>query len=605
MKISNWVVFFSLFMGIGLVHSSPLAAQEATSSVEESELLAETEELARDLEIKRDEAVELFRQYEAAEGEDALIVRAQISRRFEEIGGELEEFVKDIITLRDNGEDVSRPQSVALEVLNQFDRFIKRDYQQIQDAVKERRAGLEDLTSEERIPREQEITQSSKALDRLLESLYELASLKETLGLDVAQDLDYIKENLTQRADALAGGVELSMGRESEMKERLRRALDDEKPALQNDLQNIQERLRGATESLSASIALMDRLELDANTYKELVIRATGTVTTDIFNLDVALGLVERGWNTASDWFVATAPQFFFNIALFLLILFVFKVLARVATRIVSRAVASAEPAVPVLLKNMALSVTSKLIMLLGLLIALSQLGIQIGPLLAGVGVAGFIVGFALQETLSNFASGMMILVYHPFDVGDVIEAGGVSGKVSSMSLVSTTINTFDNQKLIVPNNKIWGDVIRNKTAETTRRVDMVFGISYADDIDRAEALLQEIVRSHDLILEEPEPMIRLHNLGDSSVDFIVRPWTKTDDYWSVFWDITRAVKKRFDQEGISIPFPQRDVHVYHESAPEPSEAPAAASPIGGEATSSRPVRVDDIDETKDEGSQN
>jgi small conductance mechanosensitive channel len=189
---------------------------------------------------------------------------------------------------------------------------------------------------------------------------------------------------------------------------------------------------------------------------------------------------------------------------------------------------------------------------------------LEIGPLLAGVGVAGFIVGFALQETLSNFAAGLMILIYQPFDVGDSVEAGGVSGKVGQMSLVSTTILTFDNQKLIVPNNKIWGDVIRNRTSETTRRVDMVFGIGYADDVDRAERVLRDIVKSHELTLADPEPTIQLNNLGDSSVDFIVRPWTKTDDYWKVYWDVTREVKRCFDAEGISIPFPQRDVHVYN-----------------------------------------
>lgn len=188
----------------------------------------------------------------------------------------------------------------------------------------------------------------------------------------------------------------------------------------------------------------------------------------------------------------------------------------------------------------------------------------EIGPLLAGVGVAGFIVGFALQETLSNFAAGLMILIYQPFDVGDSVEAGGVSGKVGQMSLVSTTILTFDNQKLIVPNNKIWGDVIRNRTSETTRRVDMVFGIGYADDVDRAERVLRDIVKSHELTLADPEPTIQLNNLGDSSVDFIVRSWTKTDDYWKVYWDVTREVKRCFDAEGISIPFPQRDVHVYN-----------------------------------------
>jgi small conductance mechanosensitive channel len=130
---------------------------------------------------------------------------------------------------------------------------------------------------------------------------------------------------------------------------------------------------------------------------------------------------------------------------------------------------------------------------------------------------------------------------------------------------VSTTINTFDNQTLIIPNSKIWGDVIKNVTAQKTRRVDLEFGISYGDDIDKAERILKEIVESHDKVLAEPAPNIRLHKLGDSSVNFIVRPWTKTPDYWEVYWDITREVKVRFDRDGISIPFPQRDVHIHQQ----------------------------------------
>ena len=195
-----------------------------------------------------------------------------------------------------------------------------------------------------------------------------------------------------------------------------------------------------------------------------------------------------------------------------------------------------------------------------------SQLGIQLGPLLAGLGVAGFIIGFALQDTLSNFASGMMILIYRPFDVGDLIEAGGVTGKVSEMSLVSTTVLTVDNQKLVVPNNKIWGDVIRNVTAQKMRRIDMTFGIGYSDDIAHAERVLAEIVQCEERVLADPEPVIRLHTLGESSVDFVVRPWVRTADYWEVYWDITRKVKERFDAEGISIPFPQRDVHLIREA---------------------------------------
>jgi small conductance mechanosensitive channel len=210
----------------------------------------------------------------------------------------------------------------------------------------------------------------------------------------------------------------------------------------------------------------------------------------------------------------------------------------------------------------MIVSTVRNLVFIFGILIAISQLGISLGPLLAGLGIAGFIIGFALQGSLSNFASGILILLYRPFDVGDTVEAGGVRGKVKNMSLVNTTFMTFDNQMLIVPNNKIWESVITNVTAQRTRRVDLMFGISYGDDIDQAEKVLREIVDAHDAVLDDPEPMIRLHELGDSSVNFIVRPWVKTADYWDTYWDLTKAVKQRFDKEGISIPFPQRDVHI-------------------------------------------
>jgi small conductance mechanosensitive channel len=211
----------------------------------------------------------------------------------------------------------------------------------------------------------------------------------------------------------------------------------------------------------------------------------------------------------------------------------------------------------------MILLIVRNTILVIGVLIALSQVGISMGPLLAGLGVIGFIIGFALQDTLSNFAAGMLFLLYRPFDVKDLVEAGGVSGLVSHMSLVNTTILTLDNQTIIVPNGKIWGDVIKNVTAQKVRRVDLVFGISYTDDIPKTEKILQEVVAAHEAVLDDPEPMIRVHELGDSSVNFIVRPWVKTDDYWETYWALTRAVKIRFDEEGVSIPFPQRDVHLY------------------------------------------
>lgn len=220
-------------------------------------------------------------------------------------------------------------------------------------------------------------------------------------------------------------------------------------------------------------------------------------------------------------------------------------------------------PGTSKLLEAFLVNVAKWIVMAIGIIMALSALEVSVGPLLAVVGAAGFAIAFALQDSLSNFANGLMILFFRPFDVGHFIEAGGVTGKVDSLNLVSTTIKTLDNRVMVVPNNKVWRDVITNSSAVETRRVDMEFGIGYDDDIDKAQTILEEIVTAHPKVLEKPTPKICVNALGASSVDFIVRPWTKRADRLSVYWDITREVKKRFDAEGISIPYPQQNVHLH------------------------------------------
>jgi small conductance mechanosensitive channel len=277
--------------------------------------------------------------------------------------------------------------------------------------------------------------------------------------------------------------------------------------------------------------------------------------------------LVKEWTATIVSLVAGEGPKLAFRLLLVMFILFVFFQFSKLVKTGAERALTASRLQISHLLRRMIVSTVRNLVIIFGVLLAISQVGISLGPLLAGLGIAGFIIGFALQDTLSNFASGIMILLYRPFDVGDVVDAGGVSGKVSHMSLVSTTFMTFDNKKLVVPNNSIWREVITNVTAQRTRRVDLVFGISYGDDIDKAEKVLHEVVNAHDAVLEDPEPLIKLHELAESSVNFIVRPWVKTDDYWSAYWDLTKAVKQRFDKEGISIPFPQRDVHVYEQKS--------------------------------------
>lgn len=273
-------------------------------------------------------------------------------------------------------------------------------------------------------------------------------------------------------------------------------------------------------------------------------------------------------WTVIVSWVKSEqgGRRWAWNICRFLLTVLAFYFGASIVANFVRRAAGRVRGASQLLI-NFLGTFAKQVLMVIGFIVALAALEIDITPLLAAVGAAGFVVGFALQGTLSNFASGLLILAYRPFDVGDVIDAAGVSGVVDSVSLFSTQVRTFDNKLMIVPNNDIWGGTITNATASDTRRVDMVFGIGYDDDIGKAKQLLQQIVESHGKILKDPAPVIKLHELADSSVNFVCRPWTKTEDYWGVYWDLTQTVKEEFDRAGISIPYPQRDVHVYQEAS--------------------------------------
>ena len=253
------------------------------------------------------------------------------------------------------------------------------------------------------------------------------------------------------------------------------------------------------------------------------------------------------------------------NILKFIAILAVFWGLSRLLSRLVGQA-AGRIRGTSSLLQTFLTNFVRQATLAIGAIVALAALEVNISPLLALIGGAAFVVGLALQGTLSNFAQGLIILAYQPFDVGDAIEAGGVSGTVESMNMLSTTIRTFDNNVVIVPNGKIGGDTITNATASETRRVDLVFVIGYSDDVEKAQAVLEKLVAGHPLVLADPAPVIRLNELADSSVNFVVRPWTKTADYWTVYWDLIKSVKLAFDREGISIPFPQRDVHLFQSS---------------------------------------
>ena len=197
---------------------------------------------------------------------------------------------------------------------------------------------------------------------------------------------------------------------------------------------------------------------------------------------------------------------------------------------------------------------------------AIGKLGVQTTSFVAVIGAAGLAVGLALQGSLSNFASGVLLILFKPFKVGDFIKAGGEAGVVVEVGILTTEMKTPDNIKIILPNSAIMGGSITNVSAHPTRRVDMVVGVSYGDDLNKAKQIMEDLLAADERVLKDPAPTVAVSNLGDSSVDFVVRPWVNSADYWAVKFDFTQAVKEKFDAEGVSIPFPQRDVHLFQES---------------------------------------
>jgi len=219
------------------------------------------------------------------------------------------------------------------------------------------------------------------------------------------------------------------------------------------------------------------------------------------------------------------------------------------------------------MLINFISSIAGAVLLLFVIIAALSQLGVDTTSLVALLGAAGLAVGLALKDSLQNFASGVMLIIFKPFKIGNFVEVAGVSGVVEAVGIFSTTLKTGDNKEVIIPNRNIHKGTITNYSAKPTRRVDMVFGIGYDDDIKLAKTILEKLVSEDERILAEPAPVVALSELGDSSINFVVRPWAASADYWAVQWDMNEKVKMAFDEANISIPYPQMDVHVNQTSS--------------------------------------
>ena len=257
------------------------------------------------------------------------------------------------------------------------------------------------------------------------------------------------------------------------------------------------------------------------------------------------------------DFLIQYGPKVLAAIAIFIFGKMLAKWLKKVVVRLMNKA--EVDPMVTGFTASMAYIG----LMVFVVMAALGQVGIQTTSFLAVLGAAGLAIGLALQGSLANFAAGFLLIIFRPFKVGDVIEAAGVTGKVDLIQIFTTTLKTADNKTIIVPNAKLGNDNIINYSTQETRRVDLVVGVSYDADIKETRDILQSIIEKDERVLKNPEPLIVVGELADSSVNFFVRVWVKSADYWGVFYDANEAIKLRLDEAGIGIPYPQRDVHLY------------------------------------------
>ena len=497
-------------------------------------------------------------------GEEYAELKAE-SKRIEELDGKavaelqargrlvewmraVKDLVANVVEQREQGLDESKFLRETRKLLWALDRRIPIFIEEVTEKIAELRGTLGEASGESVAGIEARIRANEEVLDDSVRFYISHIEHMDQLGLGSTRARANAIQALEQRAGNLAARLELSSQKLDEIGEVEASGTEGE-----NAERKAQEDLDRIAASLWTVCDALDELGVPTAAHRRVLILATGELTTDVLDTEVVAELAEAAFETSQLWLEQRGPVLIGRLARFFGVLAIFWVLAKATRRLTLRVVESSGEQMSRLAQSIVVTTASRVVLVIGLFTALSQIGVNITAVLAGLGIVGFIIGFALQDTLGNFASGAMILVYHPFDVGDVIEAAGVTGTVDSMNLVSTTILTFDNQTLIVPNSRIWGNVIRNATALDQRRVDLSFPLALDVDVAEVEALFDSVCRAHPAVLDEPEPAIRVQEITGAGVLFVVRPWVRTKDYWPTYWDLNREAHVQLEKAGIKV----------------------------------------------------
>lgn len=509
-----------------------------------------------------DSIIAVYDRLRVADEEERRLARVQAWRYVETMQGLQTEMLSLIPTLETAG-------LPADSITRAFGSYLSREAQLYDEAIEYRSQDIAELGAlrastppEELSDLEVRISASKAVLDSILTSKIVTLSDVDSIGLDMSEEWEFLDRFLVDWAEGQAGRLQIAIVDRNRLRDQIHDAEragtpESEITALRTRRQAAVQRIDGIVKSLTATANLLAQRGFETNQYRQVIIQATGQVTVDILDPQVLFGLVRDAASDIWTWIKDNGANALVQLFIVVLSVILFRVGFRLAWwvfRLVGRV------DLPKLATDLVGRTIRPFATIFGLFAGLWFIGVNPTALVTGLGVAGIIVGLALQDSLSNLAAGFFILVTRPYDMGDVVKVGGVLGNVKAMGLANTTIVTFDAERLFVPNRKIWNEVIANRSAEEKRRVQITARVSYEEDVDQALDVIRDLLHKNETVLDEPQPSIFVSDLADSWVEIAVRPWVRNADWWPFTTELRRLIRLRFEQEGIEIPFPTWEI---------------------------------------------
>jgi len=565
--IPSVCIFLATVFLLAITGPGPLFSQETESVPDSVEVEVEIEPTdlmrAQDflgtLQAEFDSLLNIERQMRKAEDEKLQLLRVQAGRHIAKIDDTQPDLLKLLPLLDESDPETAKVKQGTIVFIEGKYEIYERAAELWSREIDILRKQRSDIPPEKLGDLESSIGDARGRLDRLLPALITVLEDGDFLGVDTLQDWNRLERILVNRAENLVGRLQIAVNSREALKKRISTsektgATEAEIGSDRTRLQYSEIRVKGVARSLEITADLLGDRGFDTAQYRQFIIQTTGEITERVLDPKVFIGLASDFLADMVQWFKDKGPTVLVKLLIILASVLFFRFTFRLVWWLV-RLVGLVN--LTKLMVQLGNSLISPIASFIGLLFGLWLVGADPTTLLAGAGVAGVVIGFALQDSLANLAAGFFILATRPFDVDDTIRTGTVVGTVKAMWIANTTIVTFDGRRLLIPNRMIWADIIENRSVEPLRRVDFTVRVGYEEDINRVIEILHDLTKNEERVLAQPETAVFVAEWADSWVEIAVRPWARNENWWPLLKDLPRLVVLRFAEEGIKIPYPR------------------------------------------------